>query len=67
MLTWWMLDRVSELSWLRAPSDRRFKEALEAPFWTTLDPYILTSLWQALGHPSSFLALPVVPVSNSVQ
>jgi len=46
----------------RATSGRRFKEALEAPFWTTLYFYITGRLWRALGHPSPFLA-PPVPMS----
>ena len=43
-------------SWERARSDRRFKQALEAPFWTTLHPDVTGRLWQALGHPSAFPA-----------
>ncbi len=47
---------VEELSWLCAPADRRFREALEAPFWTTLHSDITGRLWRALGRPSAYLA-----------
>jgi len=38
----------------RVPSsDRRFREALEAPFWTTLHPDVTDRLWRALGQPGA--------------
>jgi hypothetical protein len=54
-----MAKRLRELNWPRATTDRRFKEALEAPFWTTLHRLITGRLWRALAHPSPFLALPI--------
>jgi len=50
------LDRLGELSWLRATRDRRFKEALEAPYWTTLRSDIVRRLWRALARPGALLA-----------
>jgi hypothetical protein len=32
---------------------RRFKEALDAPFWRLLDPYFVRRLWRALGRPGA--------------
>jgi len=33
-----------------AASGRRFKEALEQPFWSTLDEDLAARLWRALGQ-----------------
>jgi len=49
------LEWLDEPSWSRAPSDRRFKEALKAPFWTTLRPGITGTLWRALERPGALL------------
>jgi hypothetical protein len=34
-------------------SDRRFKHALEQPFWSTLEGGVRDRLWQALGRPGA--------------
>jgi hypothetical protein len=34
------------------PSARRLKEALEEPFWHTVDIFFAEKLWNALGRPS---------------
>jgi len=53
---WMALGRGSgELSWEHSQSDRRFKEALEAPFWTTLPSDITSRLWRALRRPGAVL------------
>jgi hypothetical protein len=53
---WTSAREARQLSWSRATSDRRFKEALEAPFWTTLRLDITGRLWRALARPGALLA-----------
>jgi len=50
------LERLGGLSWSHATSDRRFKQALEAPSWTTLHPDTMCRLWRALGRAGALLA-----------
>jgi len=44
--------------------DRRFKEALDKPFWTVLHVRLAARLWQVLGQAGARLAPPVAPTSS---
>ncbi len=40
-------------AWDPLQRDRRFKEALEQPFWSTLDGNLAARLWRVLGRPGA--------------
>jgi hypothetical protein len=53
MRVWVDHQELLKLCLRRKPSGRRFKEALDKPFYTMLDAILSARLFYALGRPSA--------------